>query len=409
MRVTTTPAGPASGPASGPLPEHAEVVVVGGGVMGASIAFHLAEAGVRDVLLLERGTLAGGSTSKAAGGVRAQFSDALNVQLGARSLEAFERFAARPGGEIDLHQVGYLFLLTTPADVATYEASVALQNGLGVPSRMLGAAEAAALAPVVTTDDVLAAAFHPRDGYCTPEAVVAGYAAGARRLGARVLTGVEVTGIEVDDATSAGPQVRAVTTTAGRVATSVVVCCAGPWAGQVGAMAGVDLPVTPLRRQILVTEPLPAHVLALSPPTMPMTIDAASTFYLHREGPGILLGMSYAAEEPGFRLELSDAWLPDLTAAIERRAPALLDVGVAHGWAGLYEDSPDHNALIGEAAGVSRFLYATGFSGHGFLQGPAVGEVVRDLYLGREPFVDVTPFSADRFAAGTARPEHNIV
>jgi sarcosine oxidase subunit beta len=396
------------------VPARAEVVVIGGGVMGASIAFHLAEAGVRDVLLLERDSLAGGSTSKAAGGVRAQFSDALNVQLGARSLDAFERFGERPGHEIDLHQVGYLFLLTTPDDVATYEASVALQNGLGVESRMLTARQAAELAPIMSSDGVLAAAFHPRDGYCAPEAVVHGYAAGARRHGATVLTGVEVTGVEVTgldvrSRTPSGAHVRAVVTSAGRVETGTVICCAGPWSAAVAAMAGVDLPVTPLRRQILVTEPLPASVLALAPPTMPMTIDAASTFYLHREGPAMLLGMSYAAERPGFDLSLSDAWLPDLTAEIERRAPALLDVGIAHGWAGLYEDSPDHNALIGEAADVSRFLYATGFSGHGFLQGPAVGEVIRDLYLHRTPFVDVRPLSADRFSAGSARPEHNIV
>ncbi len=388
------------------LPPYAEVVVVGGGVMGASVAFHLAEAGVRDVLLLERDGLASGSTSKAAGGVRAQFSDALNITLGARSLEAFERFGDRPGADVDLHQVGYLFLLTTPDDVATYEASVALQNDLGVASRMLGPREAATLAPVVTTDDVLAAAFHPRDGYCSPEAVVQGYAAGARRHGARVVTGVAVTGVE---SSGSGPRVRAVTTTAGRVETGTVVCCAGPWSTQVAALAGVDLPVTPLRRQILVTEPLPDAVRRLAPPTLPMTIDASSTFYLHREGPGVLLGMSWAGETPGFHLDLSDAWLPDLTAAIERRAPALLDVGVAHGWAGLYEDSPDHNALIGEATEVCRFLYATGFSGHGFLQGPAVGEVLRDLYLGREPFVDVRPLSAARFGAGAVRPEHNIV
>ena len=380
------------------------MVVIGGGVMGASVAFHLAEAGVRDVLLLERDALASGSTSKAAGGVRAQFSDALNVQLGARSLEAFERFGQRPGGEIDLHQVGYLFLLTTPQDVAVYEASVALQNQLGVASRMLGPAEAAALAPIVTMDDVLAAAFHPRDGYCTPESVVQGYAAGARRLGATVLTGIEVTGIEVVNG-----EIRSVATAHGAVATSAVICCAGPWSAALGDLAGVELPVTPLRRQILVTEPLSPSLLSLAPATMPMTIDAASTFYLHREGPGMLFGMSYLDEQPGFELALSDDWLPSLNEAMERRAPALLDAGIAHGWAGLYEDSPDHNAIIGEASSVSRFLYATGFSGHGFLQGPAVGEILRDLYLGREPFVDISPMSADRFAAGAARPEHNIV
>jgi sarcosine oxidase subunit beta len=170
--------------------------------------------------------------------------------------------------------------------------------------------------------------------------------------------------------------------------------------------------VTPLRRQILVTEPLPGNVEAVLPPSMPFTIDAATTLYLHREGPGVLLGMSWAGEQPGYATDVDDAWLPDLTAAIERRAPILLDVGIASRWAGLYEVTPDHNALLGEAprpAGGGRFLYATGFSGHGFLQGPAVGEILRDLYLGRAPFVDVGPLSADRFARGAERPEHAIV
>jgi len=394
--------------AAGRVPQRADVVVVGGGVMGASAAFHLAEAGV-DVLLVERGALAGGSTSRAAGGVRAQFSDELNVRLGARSLAAFADFGRRPGAEIDLRTVGYLFLLTRPEDVRDFTAAVAVQNGLGVPTRMLTAAEAAALAPAVRTEDVLAATFHAGDGYCSPEAVVLGYAVGARRHGATVLTGVEVTGVRTASSGAGPAEVVAVETTAGPVRTTAVVCAAGAWSPRIGAMVGVDLPVTPLRRQILVTEPLPASVAALVPAQMPMTIDVASTFYLHPEGPGVLLGMSWAGERPGFDTTRDDGWLPDLTAALEHRAPALLDVGVAHGWGGLYEVTPDHNALIGEAGTVSRFLYATGFSGHGFLQGPAVGEVLRDLYLGREPVVDVTPLSVDRFTGGTTRPERAIV
>jgi len=386
------------------LPDQASVVVIGGGVMGASIAFHLAEAGLPDVLLLERGELAGGSTSKAAGGVRAQFSDPVNVALGWRSLAAFADFPSRPGQVIDLRTVGYLFLLTTPQEVAEYSAGVELQNRMGVPSRMLTGEEAAELAPIVVTDDVLAASFHAGDGYCSPESVVLGYACGARRLGARVETAVEVMGIDV-----AAGEVTGVRTRTGTVRTECVVVAAGPWAGSVAQTAGVHLPATPLRRQIVVTEPLPEALLALAPATLPMTIDAASTFYLHREGPGMLLGMSYEAEEPGFKLAMEDAWLPDLMAAIERRAPALLDVGIAHGWAGLYENTPDHNALIGESRDVSRLLYAAGFSGHGFLQGPAVGEVIRDLVLGGEPVVDVSPLSADRFDTGAARPEHRIV
>lgn len=389
---------------SADLPKAASVVIIGGGVMGTSIAFHLAEAGVRDVLLLESGDLGGGSTSKAAGGVRAQFSDPVNIALGARSLEAFERFSDRPGQAIDLHQVGYLFLLTTPEDVAVYEQSVALQNSMGVRSRIITAAEAAHLSPGISTDDVLAAAFHPRDGYCSPESVVLGYASGARRLGATIRTGLAADSIDCTDGV-----IRSVRTTEGDIQTDTVICAAGAWSGSVGAMVGMHLPVSPVRRQILITEPLPAALVDLLPHTMPMTIDASSTFYLHREGPGVLFGMSYRDEEPGFRMDYSEEWLPDLSVAIERRCPALLDVGIAHRWSGLYEVTPDHNALIGEASSVSRFLYATGFSGHGFLQGPAIGEVIRDLFLGVEPVIDVSPLSADRFTVGTIRGEVNIV
>lgn len=386
------------------VPEQASVVIVGGGVMGTSIAFHLAEAGVPDVLLLEQAQLGSGSTCKAAGGVRAQFSDPVNIALGLRGLDAFERFTERPGQEIDLRQPGYLFLLSTPEQVAVYEESIALQNAMGVPSRMMSAHEAKALSPSIDITGVLAAAFHARDGYCSPESVVLGYATGARRHGATVLTGVDVMGIRVVDGC-----IEAVLTDRGEVRTGNVICAAGAWSMQIGAMAGVDLPIEPLRRQILVTEPLSEEQAKTFPADMPMTIDAATTFYLHREGPGILLGMSYQGEEPGFCEDYSDAWLPDLTEAIERRCPELLDIGIAHQWVGFYEVTPDHNALVGESRDVTRFLYAAGFSGHGFLQGPAIGEVIRDLFLHREPPVDVTPFAAERFAAGLRRGEVNIV
>ncbi|WP_371600197.1 NAD(P)/FAD-dependent oxidoreductase [Streptomyces sp. NBC_00564] len=377
----------------------ARVVVIGGGVMGASIAYHLARAGVPDVVLVERDELASGSTSRAAGGVRAQFSDELNIQLGARSLEAFGRFGEELGQDIGLHRVGYLFLLSTPEEVASFEAGVRLQNSLGVPSRMIDPAEAHRLSPLISTDGLLAAAFSPDDGHCTPESVVQGYAAGARRHGATVLRHCEVTGIELR-----GDEITAVVTSRGRIETDTVVCAAGAWSRAIGAMVGVDLPVEPLRRQIAVTEPVPGL-----PPDLPMTIDFTSSLYFHTEGPGLLLGMSDPDETPGFSTEPHDRWIPRLYEAMERRAPALLDLRRAGGWAGLYEMTPDHNALIGEAGSCTRFLYATGFSGHGFLQGPAVGEVVRDLYLGRVPFVDISPLSAERFAADALRPEINCV
>jgi sarcosine oxidase, subunit beta len=374
-------------------------VVVGGGVIGTSIAFHLAEAGVANVVLIERDELGAGSTSKAAGGVRAQFSDALNIQLGARSLRAFADFGARPGQEIDFRQVGYLFLLSRQQDVAAFERSIELQNRLGVPSRLIDPGEARRLSPSIDTDGLLAAAFSPDDGLATPEAVVQGYAAGARRHGAHLQTACELLDVRLR-----GDTIQAVATSSGVIQTPAVVCAAGAWSRQVGAMVGVDLPVTPYRRQVLLTEPVPGL-----PEHLPMTIDFASSFYFHREGPGLLMGMSLEDEPPGFNLARDDAWIPRLAEVLARRAPSLADIGIAGGWAGLYEVSPDHNALIGETPRPARLLYATGFSGHGFLQGPAVGEVVRDLFLGRQPPVDVAPLAVDRFQQAKDRPELNVV
>jgi sarcosine oxidase subunit beta len=369
-------------------------------VIGTSIAFHLAEAGVSDVVLIERDEFGSGSTCKAAGGVRAQFSDELNIALGARSLEAFTAFGDRPGQEIDLQQVGYLFLLSTPDDVAAFERDVKLQNALGVTSRMIDAEEARRLSPLIDTDGVLAAAYSPDAGHCTPESVVLGYVGAARRLGAVLRTGTTVLGME-----TRADRVTAVVTDQGTITAGAVICAAGAWSAAISGMAGVELPVQPLRRQVMFTEPMPD----LSP-VVPFTIDFSSSFYFHREGRGLLLGMSDPEQEPGFHLDYSEAWLPRLGEAIEARAPRLLDVGLTPGWAGLYEVTPDHNALIGRAAEPSNFLYATGFSGHGFLQAPAVGEVVRDLYLERDPFVDVSPLSAERFTPGAVvRSETHIV
>jgi sarcosine oxidase subunit beta len=374
------------------------VVVIGGGVIGTSAAFHLAEAGV-EVVLVERAALGSGSTRRAAGGVRTQFSDVLNIEIAKRSLAAFRDFDRRPGWEIALKQVGYLFVLTRDSDVEAFEQSVALQNERGLGSRIVTPAEVRTLCPILAGDDILAGAFSPGDGHAAPEDVVQGYAVGTRAHGGHIEVGCEVLVIEVR-----GHDIAEVLTSRGAVRTSAVICAAGAWSRRCGAMAGVELPVSPLRRQILFTEAIDAL-----PDELPMTIDFASSFYFHREGPGLLMGMSDPNEQPGFSVETTDDWIPDLMEIVRRRAPRIADAGIRGGWAGLYEMTPDHNALIGEAAGVSRFLYATGFSGHGFLQGPAVGEILRDMFLRRDPFVDVTPLAADRFSAAAQRPEYNIV
>jgi sarcosine oxidase subunit beta len=365
--------------------EHSSVVIVGGGAIGTSIAFHLAEAGVEDVLLLERGELGGGSTGKGAGGVRAMFSDELNVRIGLRSLEAWAAFGERPGWEIDLRQVGYLFLLSTAEDVAEFERGVELQNQLGLPSRMVSVDEAHELSPLAGLDGVLAGAFCPMAGHATPDGAVQGYATAARSHGVRIETRTSVTAVRDGAVETDDPRT---------VATECVICAAGPWSREIGAMAGVDLPVTPERRRIAYTGAVEGV-----PDSVPMTVDFSTGFYFHREGPGLLFGTNDVTGT-------QDEWLERAVPVLRKRAPILLDAPIAGGWWGDYEMSPDHNGLIGEiAAPPGRLLYATGFSGHGFQQAPAVGEIVRDLYLGREPFADVSALSVDR----GERPERNVV
>jgi sarcosine oxidase subunit beta len=350
--------------------------VIGGGAHGAATAFHLRRLGVEDVVHVERDTLPTGSTSKSAGGIRSQFADELNIRIALRSLVEFERMAE----EISFRQDGYLFLLDREEDVATFRDAVALQQSLGVPSRVLSAEEARELVPQLVVDDLLGATFCPRDGTATPESVVQWY---ARESGAQIRQSCAVTGIDVRDGV-----VQAVETTRGRIETSCVVCCAGAWSGEVAAFAGVALPVEGIPRSMWFTPQdggLPDHV--------PLTIDFTSGFYFHREGPGLAFG---GRDD-------------DVFEAAAHRLPVLADLPVQTSWWGYYDVSPDWNALVGEAAEVSRFLYATGFSGHGFQQAPAVGEHVAELVVGAAPTLDLSPFSATRFADGAARPEAFVV
>ncbi len=368
--------------------------------MGASIAFHLAEAGVSDVLVVERGELACGSSGKPIGGVRAHFSDPLNIELGRRSLRAFQDFPHRPGADIRLDTVGYLFLLTGERQAEQFTESVRLQNSLGVPSRMIDAAEARRLCPYLSTEGLVAAVHSPTDGHARPGLVVHGYADAASGAGVRFATHTRVTGMD-----TTGDRVSAVHTDRGTVGCSTVICAAGAWAAQLGSMVGVELPVRPVRRQLAFTAPLSPQA-----PRIPFTIDFTSSAYFHNSDDGLLLGLADPRQADGFDTTWTPEWLDLFQEVVRHRAPALATMPLAGGWAGLYEVTPDHNALIGRSDEPSNFLYATGFSGHGFLQAPAVGEIVRDLYLGRAPCVDIAPMSVDRFRAGAAsRPEAHVV
>ena len=378
----------------------AECVVIGGGVIGVSCAFHLAEAGV-DVLLLERGGLGGGSTARAAGGIRSSFTSRVNVELGLRGLAAYSTFSERFGVEIDFRRDGYLYLLTDPAEVTAIGHCAELQRAYGVRSHLLTPAEAKGVLPLLEMDGIVAALWSPDDAKATPDAVVQGYAKAARACGATLRTGVEVTGIQRD-----GDRLTGVNTAAGFVRAGAVVCAAGAWSGRVGELAGLDLPVRPFRRQVVFTGPVPGL-----PDKVPLTIEMPSAFYFHREGPGLAMSFSEDDGFPGFGTHYeAGEWLPRLAELAGRRVPAVLDAGIRTAWAGLYEVTPDRNQIVGESVLLSRFFYATGFSGHGFQMGPATGELIRDLYLGRPPVVDIAELDVRRFeSADTAPAEHNIV
>lgn len=375
---------------SADVPERADVVVIGGGVLGMSVAYHLVEAGVENVVLVERGRLGAGSSAKPLGGIRGTFSDPNNIRLGRHSLAAYRDFESTHGIDIGFNDVGYLFLCRTPAEVAACEASVDLQNSLGGNTRMVSPGEAQEINPLISPRALLGAQFSPEDGLACPGSVVHGYAWLALERGLVIADRTQVSGIGVSDRA-----VESVQTTRGTIQTRSVICCAGAWSAAIGNMVGVDLPVVPVKRQIGITRPDGGP----TPPVIPFTLDLGTTMYFHNFEDRLLLGISNPGQEEGFDRDFSFDWVQDFNDAAQICAPSLSHRELGHGWAGLYENTPDRNALIGTSAVTRGFSYATGFSGHGFLQAPGVGEIMRDLHLGREPFMDPSGFSADRFSS----------
>ena len=383
------------------LPKTAAVVIIGGGVMGTSTAYHLALKGCQDVLLLERNSFFGmEATGKCAGGIRYQFGTEINVRLSLLSLPMLDRFEEELEQPIDLQRCGYLFLLTDEEDVEVFRQNVEMQHRLGVGTEWLEPAEIAEMVPLLDLEGVLAGTFHARDGLADPNGVVQGYVAGARRLGVKLLTDVEVTGIRVE-----GGQVRSVVTNQGEIATPVVVNAAGPWAGEVGKVVGVDIPIVPVRRQIVVTGPMPEI-----PPDFPFVIDFAQSLYFHREGPGILTGMSNPNEPVGFDQSVDEEWELVHLGASMKRLPILQRAGLASHWAGLYEVSPDAHPILGRIHEVEGFYCIGGFSGHGFQHGPACGLLLAEEILdGAAHTLDISQLDLARFQEGREIVEYNVV
>ena len=368
--------------------------------MGASAAFHLSQRGVKNVLLLEREQFFGqGATGRCAGGVRYQFATEINIRLSLASLPMIEHLREEVGQEVSYRRCGYLFVLTREQDVAAFRRNVALQHSLGVQTEWLSGDEVRQRLPLMRFDDALAGTFHLKDGVVDPNGVVMGYISAAQRLGARVLTGVDVTGIRLS-----GGGVEAVETSQGTVRTRLVIDAAGPWAAQVGEMAGVRLPIQPVRRQMFTTTPLPEI-----PKDFPFVIDFSQSLYFHPEGDGLLIGMSNQGERPGFDQNVDEDFeLVNLEAAIGRM-PLVERAGRASHWAGLYEVTPDAHPIFGRTP-VDGFFVVAGFSGHGFMHGPVAGKLMAECVLdGRFATVDVSMLDLARFEEGRLIQEYNVV
>jgi len=385
------------------LPNTTDILIIGGGIMGASAAYHLARRQAGRILLLEKQPFLGqGATGKCAGGIRHQFSTEVNIRLSTLSIQMMERFSDEMEQDIDLNLVGYLFLLSSEEQMADFRRNAELQRSLGIETELLDRDEIARRAPLINLDAdpvIIGGTNYYRDGLADPNSIVQGYAKQARRMGVDIHTNTPVRRI-----LRQGDRIIGVETADGqRIEAGVTLLAAGPWSGKLAATADFDLPVTPLRRQIVVTRPLGI------PRDMPFLIDFAQSLYFHYESGGILTGMSNQHETPGENEEVDQDWtLTHLEKAIER-FPLLEQAQLLTQWAGLYEITPDHQAIIGKLP-LEGFYTVTGFSGHGFMHGPICGLLMAEEILdGRAQTVNIDPLRYGRFLDHQLIPEKNVV
>jgi sarcosine oxidase subunit beta len=377
----------------------ADVAIIGGGIMGASTAYHLAARGCTDIVILEKDLLAQASTGLSAGGIRQQFSHPANIRLSQEAVRVFERFEEEFGVDMEFRQVGYLFLAQSEDVWQEFLDNVAIQRQFDVPVEVLTPDEIKCRWPYLEVDDLQGGTFCPEDGYADPYMAAMGFANAARRLGVRIEEQTKVTGIRLE-----GGQVRGVATPRGPVSAPVVVNVAGPWGGTVVQMAGFDLPVKPYRRQVFVTQAFDAI-----PKPVPMILDIEPAFYFRGEGPGVLMGMSDPDEPSSFSTNVDYLFLEQVIDKAIQRAPILEEAEIGRGWGGLYAITPDDNPIIGALPGAEGLFCAIGFSGHGFQQAPTVGRILSELILDGETGFDLSPFVHDRFDSVTSKGETRVV
>jgi len=380
--------------------EKADAVVIGGGIIGMAAAFYLARAQYGKIVLLERDSLTGtGSTSKAAGGIRAQFSNRVNIKMSMLSEKLFCQFKEDTGQEALFDQVGYMFLLSRPEDVESFYLSVELQRSLGLKVDILKADDIARLAPHVRLDDIHSATFCADDGLADPHEFLSGYEKAARNLGVEIELETEVTGL-----TRTGDRITEVITNRGNIACGMVVNATGAFGSQIGQMIGVDLPVQPIRRQCVTT-----GELDFVRPDFPMVVDVASGLYFHKESKGLLLGWADPDVKPSTDISIDPDYTDNILERALDRIPQLETAEVANQWAGLYEVTPDHRAIIGYEPKVEGLFHVLGFSGHGLMQAPAAGLICSQILTDQKPEIDISDLSPARFSKGKIQKETNVI
>ena len=382
----------------------ADVVIIGAGIVGSSVAYHLTEAGVRNVLVIERETRQGlGSTGKSMGGVRAQFSTGVNIRMSLYAIPFFARFEEATGHPSGYKPRGYLFMATNDRHMNYLRDNIARQKALGLTNvELLSPEDIRKVLPQLRSDDIIGGSFCPTDGFVDPESVMTGFMARAIERGTELWRGTEVTGISTSHATVSG-----VKTTNGDVQAAIVVNAAGPWAAAVARMAGADLPVQPLRRMLVLTEPFTGL-----PERLPMIIDMSTGWHFRQEGLGLLMAWADRDQQPGFRADFDPAFIEKILTHAAARVPdfANLAVNPRRCWAGLYEMSPDHHAILGPAPEVRGLYFANGFSGHGVMHSPATGRILADLIVhGETQVIDAQDLNVQRFAEGRAIEETAIL